>query len=51
MKLLFAGARGQFREQKHDWKTYASPYDVSSVMQYGGMYYSRNGRPTLVDKL
>jgi len=27
-----------------------SQYDIGSIMQYGGFFFSKNGKPTIVEK-
>ena len=49
MLLLHLGAERNFRKQV-DWDPLGSPYDLGSVMHYGGYFFSSRGQPTILDK-
>ena len=34
-----------------DWNSFGSPYDTRSLMHYEGRAFSRNGEPTIIDRL
>jgi len=39
-----------FVKQDKYWTSYGVPYDVNSVMHYGGYYFSGNNKPTLLNR-
>lgn len=45
------GRASQFEMMKtYQHISFGSSYDIGSIMQYGGMGFSKNGRPTIVDR-
>ena len=47
---FFTVFRRNFRKYSESEANTSSPYDINSVMQYGGYDFGRNGKPTMIDK-
>uniref|UniRef100_F7BBI5 Metalloendopeptidase n=3 Tax=Ciona intestinalis TaxID=7719 RepID=F7BBI5_CIOIN len=46
-----SGANVNFNKMgRETWDSYGSDYDPDSVMHYGGNFFSKNGRPTIINK-
>ena len=44
-------AKKNFDKQDQFWESYGSPYDLGSVMHYGGDYFAKKrGKATIRDK-
>ena len=49
--FYYLGRERQFEKMpEEDVVSFGSPYDSGSVMQYDGRSFSKNGKPTIVDR-
>ncbi|CAK6976149.1 astacin-like metalloendopeptidase isoform X2 [Scomber scombrus] len=46
---IMAGKEGNFKKQQGE--TFEIPYDIKSIMHYGGGFFSANGLPTIIPNI
>ena len=48
---VLVGFDGNFEKMERFWNNLGSPYDINSVMHYGGNYFAKKpGLATMLDK-
>jgi len=48
---MISGFIGNFQKYPARFiNSMGSQYDIGSIMQYGGFFFSKNGKPTIVEK-